>query len=56
MIVYVIGNGFDLHYGLNISYTSFKKYLTEVDSNVVEKMDDLFDRYNMTNQSNDIEE
>ncbi len=56
MTVYVIGNGFDLHYGLNTSYTSFKKYLTEVDSDVVERMDDLFDRYNMANQPKDIEE
>ncbi|MDD3140390.1 MAG: AbiH family protein [Lachnospiraceae bacterium] len=56
MTVYVIGNGFDLHYGLKTSYTSFKKYLTKVNRDVVERMDDLFDRYNMANQSKDIEE
>lgn len=56
MIFYVIGNGFDIHYGLDTSYLSFKKYLKVVHSDVVEKIDDLFFRYNMSCNPKDIEE
>lgn len=42
---YVIGNGFDLHYGLLTSYDNFKKYLIKEKKNIVEKVDDLFYRY-----------
>ena len=42
MVFYVIGNGFDQHYGLDTSYHSFKKYLTIANREVVERIDDLF--------------
>lgn len=56
MVFYVIGNGFDLHYGLDTSYLSFKKYLASVNYDVVERMDDLFYRYNMSCNPEDIDE
>lgn len=56
MVFYVIGNGFDQHYGLDTSYKSFKKYLTAVNRDVVERIDDLFYRYQMWNEPNNIEE
>lgn len=43
MIFYVIGNGFDIHYGLNTSYYDFKKYLiNNGHSELVNKVDKLF--------------
>lgn len=30
-ILYIIGNGFDLHHGISSSYTAFGKYLKHVD-------------------------
>lgn len=56
MVFYVIGNGFDLHYGLQTSYRVFKKYLAAVNPDVVGRIDDLFSRYNMPNAPEDIEE
>lgn len=56
MVFYVIGNGFDQHYGLDTSYYSFKKYLTIANREVVERIDDLFYRYQMWNALKDIEE
>lgn len=56
MIFYVIGNGFDLHYGLDTSYYSFKKYLMTVNYEVVERVDDLFDRYDIGFENKDIDE
>ena len=56
MVFYVIGNGFDQHYGLDTSYNSFKKYLTIANREVVERIDDLFYRYQMWNVPKDIEE
>lgn len=47
MVFYVIGNGFDQHYGLDTSYHSFKKYLTIANREVVERIDDLFYRYHV---------
>lgn len=43
MIFYVIGNGFDLHYGLNTAYCHFKEYLKQNGySELVKKVDQLF--------------
>lgn len=56
MVFYVIGNGFDRHYGLQTSYESFKMYLDAVNHDVVKRIDDLFYRYNMSNAQKDIDE
>lgn len=56
MIFYVIGNGFDLHYGLNTRYSSFKEYLSDKDGELVEKVDELFNIYMVTDNSEDIEQ
>lgn len=56
MVFYVIGNGFDRHYGLQTSYESFKTYLDAVNHDVVKRIDDLFYRYNMSNAQKDIDE
>lgn len=43
MIFYVIGNGFDLHYGLNTTYRNFKAFLLENGYlELVRKVDRLF--------------
>ncbi len=44
MNFYVIGNGFDLHYGLNTSYCHFKQFLIDNGNwELVDKVDRLFD-------------
>ena len=46
MTFYVLGNGFDLHYGLPTRYCDFKKYLiVKGYREIVEKVDDLFWRF-----------
>ena len=46
MTFYVLGNGFDLHYGLHTRYCDFKKYLIANGyRKMVEKVDDLFWRF-----------
>lgn len=43
MTFYVIGNGFDLHYGLNTTYSNFKAFLRENGYwELVRKVDQLF--------------
>ena len=43
MTFYVIGNGFDLHYGLNTRYDHFKNYLIYNGySDLIKKVDSLF--------------
>ena len=43
MIFYVIGNGFDLHYGLNTNYDDFKAFLYKNGHwELVRKVDQLF--------------
>lgn len=56
MVVYVIGNGFDLHYGLDTRYSSFKKYLLDSYGDLAEEVDDLFIRYGVADDPEDIEE
>lgn len=56
MTFYVIGNGFDIHYGLDTRYSSFKKYLRNVAGDVVDRVDDLFERYNMSRNPENIKE
>ncbi len=44
MIFYVIGNGFDLHYGLKTGYYNFKEHLIENGyEEIVKKVDGLFE-------------
>jgi hypothetical protein len=44
MVFYVIGNGFDLHYGLKTDYFNFKRYLiANRYEEVVRKADELFE-------------
>lgn len=50
MIFYVVGNGFDLHYGLDTRYSSFKEYLFDKYRELVEKVDELFKDLNIHNQ------
>ncbi|MBQ7320872.1 MAG: hypothetical protein IJW99_02125 [Clostridia bacterium] len=46
MTFYVLGNGFDLHYGLPTRYCDFKKYLIiNGYREIVERVDDLFWRF-----------
>ena len=46
MIFYIIGNGFDLHYGLNTKYKNFKSFLYKNGyRNLVEKVDQVFYQY-----------
>lgn len=46
MTFYVLGNGFDLHYGIPTRYSNFKDYLMKNGyREMVDKVDDLFDRY-----------
>lgn len=46
MTFYVLGNGFDLHYGMPTKYYHFKSYLIANGyREIVDKVDDLFDRY-----------
>lgn len=43
MVFYIIGNGFDLHYGLNTRYDHFKDYLIYNGySDLIQKVDTLF--------------
>ena len=43
MNFYVVGNGFDLHYGLNTTYSNFKSYLLENGYHeLIKKVDKLF--------------
>lgn len=42
---YIIGNGFDLHHGLNTSYENYKKYLMEENPEYVKEFDDFLERY-----------
>lgn len=45
MTFYVIGNGFDLHYGLNTTYRNFKEFLLKNGyRELVRKVDQLFSR------------
>lgn len=55
MVFYVIGNGFDLHYGLDTRYSSFKEYLLDKEWELVEKVDELFEDYMMADNPDDIE-
>ena len=46
MIFYVLGNGFDLHYGIPTKYCDFKRYLISNGyREIVDKVDDLLYRY-----------
>ena len=40
--LYIIGNGFDIHHGVESSYWDFKEYLDNEDSDLVEKLEEYF--------------
>lgn len=41
-ILYVVGNGFDLHHGVQSSYASFGRYLKEVDPDTYDQLERYF--------------
>ena len=51
--LYVIGNGFDLHHGLNTSYYAFSKYLKENDNELYYKVVETFYKYDLEGYKTD---
>src|SRR5260221_10397390 len=41
-ILYIIGNGFDLHHGIKSKYSNFKNYLKEKDPELLEALEKYF--------------
>lgn len=41
-ILYIIGNGFDLHHGIRSSYAAFGRYLKEVDADTYDQLERYF--------------
>ena len=39
--LYIIGNGFDLHHGINSSYRNFRNWLYENEPTVIQDMHDV---------------
>lgn len=44
-IIYIIGNGFDMHHSLNTAYFKYKTYLKSINKKLVEKLDRLMDEH-----------
>ena len=40
--LYIIGNGFDLHHGINSSYKNFQEWMYENHPDVIEKVDEIY--------------
>lgn len=40
--LYIIGNGFDLHHGINSSYVDFRKWLEENDCDLYNQFDEIY--------------
>ena len=40
--LYIIGNGFDLHHGINSSYKDFQEWMYENNPDVIEKADEIY--------------
>lgn len=40
--LYIIGNGFDLHHGMNCSYKNFQEWMYENNPDVIEKADEIY--------------
>ena len=40
--LYVIGNGFDIHHGINSSYSNFKDWMVEYNSDVLEEFEEAY--------------
>lgn len=40
--LYIIGNGFDLHHGINSSYKNFHEWMNENNPDVIEKVDEIY--------------
>ncbi len=41
--LYIIGNGFDIHHGMNTNYVNFKTYLDKNHPELIRKMDKFYD-------------
>ena len=39
--LYIIGNGFDLHHGINSSYRNFRNWLYENEPTIIQDMHDV---------------
>lgn len=44
-ILYIVGNGFDLHHGVQSSYSAFGRYLKEVDADTYDQLERYFSVY-----------
>ena len=51
-IIYIIGNGFDMHHSLNTAYFKYKTYLKSINKKLVEKLDRLMEEHGI--ESDDI--
>jgi len=40
--LYIIGNGFDLHHGINSSYGNFREWLSGNDCDLLNKFDEIY--------------
>lgn len=40
--LYIIGNGFDLHHGINSSYKEFQEWMYENNPDIIEKVDEIY--------------
>ncbi len=45
--LYVIGNGFDIHHGINSSYNNFYNWLSENDSSLLENLENAYGQYDL---------
>ena len=41
--LYIIGNGFDLHHGINSSYKDFREWMYENSPDVIEKVEEIYE-------------
>lgn len=44
-MIYIIGNGFDMHHSLKTAYFKYKTYLKSINKRLVEKLDQLMEEY-----------
>ena len=47
-MIYIIGNGFDMHHSLKTAYFKYKTYLKSINKRLVEKLDQLMEEYGRT--------
>lgn len=41
--LYIIGNGFDIHHGINSSYLNFRNWLEKAEPNIYSQLCDLYE-------------